>query len=105
VTWTELYNGIFGPTGTSNCSLSSSCHVQSQGGFQCGTSKTTCYGGLVKAGLVTPGAGASSSALVASGQSPLCGSLGGNMPRQGSCVTSAQIAKIEAWLATGAPDN
>jgi hypothetical protein len=59
----------------------------------------------VSAGLVTPGAGASSSVLVSPTQSPLCGSLGGNMPKQGACVTSAQLAQIQAWLASGAPDN
>jgi hypothetical protein len=105
VTWTELYNDIFGPTGTSNCSRSSSCHVQSRVGFQCGTTSTTCYDGLMSAGLVTPGASASSSALVTPVQSPLCGSLGGNMPLVGSCVTPAQLAQIQAWLASGAPDN
>jgi hypothetical protein len=105
VTWTELYNGVFGTSGTSNCALSSACHLHTQSGFQCGTTKTTCYDGLVSAGLVMPGAGASSSVLVTSGQSPLCGSLGGNMPRQGACVTSAQLAQIQAWLGSGAPDN
>jgi hypothetical protein len=105
VTWTQLYDGIFGPTGTSNCAEGGGCHTNNQSGFQCGTSKTTCYTGMVNAGLVTPGASASSSVLVTSGQSPLCGTLGGIMPKGGTCVTDAQITEIESWLATGAPDN
>jgi len=60
---------------------------------------------MVNAGLVTPGSSASSSELVESGQSPLCGTLGGSMPKSGSCVTAAQITEIQEWLATGAPDN
>ncbi len=60
---------------------------------------------MVNAGLVTPGSGASSSVLVTQQASPLCGSLGGNMPKSGSCVTSAQLTQIEDWLGSGAADN
>jgi hypothetical protein len=100
-----IYDTIFGPSGTSDCSRNGGCHTNDQSGFACGTSKTTCYNGMVNEGLITPGAGAPSSALVASGPSPLCGTLGGNMPKSGSCVTAAQISEIQQWLATGAPDN
>jgi hypothetical protein len=60
---------------------------------------------MVNSGLVTPGASASSSALVDPSQSPLCGSLGGNMPKGGNCITSTQLSEIQCWLAAGAPDN
>jgi hypothetical protein len=60
---------------------------------------------MVNAGLVTPGSNASSSKLVNPSSSPLCGSLGGGMPKGGTCVTAAEITEIEAWLAAGAPDN
>jgi hypothetical protein len=105
VTWTELYAGIFGPTGTSSCSLNGGCHTGTNYPFSCGTTATSCFTGLVNVGLITPGANASSSTLVDPNSSPLCGTLGGTMPQSGACVTDAQIAQIKAWLATGAPDN
>lgn len=105
VTWTLLYNTVFGPNGTSNCSANGGCHTAIQNGFKCGTTKSSCYDGLVSAGLVTPGADASSSLLVEPGSSPLCGSLGGGMPKIGKCVSDSQLAKIEEWLAAGAQND
>jgi hypothetical protein len=105
VTWTTLYGTIFGPTGTSSCVRNGSCHTNDQSGFACGTTKTSCYTGMINKGLITPGASASSSELVNPSSSPLCGSLGGAMPQGGTCVTSAQVSEIEAWLASGAPDD
>ncbi|MFO0658720.1 MAG: hypothetical protein U0165_02645 [Polyangiaceae bacterium] len=104
VTWTQLYNEVFGPTGTSHCT-GSSCHTNLKGGFKCGTTKDTCYTGFVNAGLVSPGSSASSSVIVDPAQSPLCGTLGGSMPQGGTCVTSAQITEIKSWLADGAQNN
>jgi hypothetical protein len=106
VTWTTLYNTVFGPSGSSSCVSGGGCHTSTQSGFKCGTSKSTCYTGMINAGLVTAGASASSSALVSSSQSPLCnvGSFG-NMPKGGSCVTASQLAQIKSWLASGAPNN
>jgi hypothetical protein len=105
VTWTQIYNDIFGPSGTSSCSVNGGCHTNTKAGFKCGTSKSSCYTGFVNAGYISPGSGASSSALVDPNQSPLCGSLGGNMPQVGSCVTSAQLNEIKSWLADGAQNN
>jgi hypothetical protein len=105
-TWTQLYDGIFGPTGSSSCSLNGGCHTTNQGGFTCGTTSDTCYTGLVNAGLIAPGGSAATSVLVDPSASPLCTpTLGGTMPPQGACPTTAQIAQIQAWLATGAPEN
>jgi hypothetical protein len=96
---------MFGPSGSSSCT-GSSCHTSSRGGFACGSSKTTCYNGFVNSGYVTPGTNASSSPLVDPAQSPLCGSLGGNMPPgSGSCISSSQLTSIKSWLAAGAPNN
>ena len=106
MTWTEIYNSVFGPSGSAPCAINGGCHTQSDHGFKCGTTKTTCYSGFVSDNLITPGSGASSSSLVDPSSSPLCGSLGGNMPRQyGSCVTAAELTNIQTWLAAGAPDN
>jgi hypothetical protein len=104
VTWTTLYNTVFGPSGTSHCT-GSNCHTNTQSGFKCGTSKATCYTGMINSGLVTAGAGASSSSLVDPSTSPLCGSLGGNMPKGGTCISASVLAEIQSWLASGAPNN
>ena len=76
------------------------------GNFVCGTTKTSCYNGLVSAGLVTPGADAGTSVLGTPHHSPLCGPLGGDMPYDGTaCVTDEQVVAILAWLGAGAPNN
>jgi hypothetical protein len=108
VSWTnDIYDPIFGPSGTSPCSINGSCHTNNQSSFRCGTDQTTCYNGFVSYGMVVPGSSATSqSSIVNPATSPLCGSLGGNMPKSGyACVTSAQITTITNWLAAGAPDN
>jgi hypothetical protein len=104
-TWTQIYGTVFGPQGTSACSQGGGCHTNTQSGFKCGTTKSACYTGFVNAGWVTPGANASASLLVNAAKSPLCGSLGGNMPKNGNCITSAQLAEIKSWLAAGAQNN
>lgn len=106
VTWTSLYNGLFGQSGTSTCNAVGGCHTGSKGGFTCGTTKTSCYNGFVSAGWITPGSSASQSPLADPSQSCLCGSLGGNMPRSpGHCPSSTDVQNLKSWLATGAPDN
>lgn len=105
VTWTQIYATIFGPQGTSACSRNGGCHTVTKDGFKCGTTKDTCYAGFVSSGMVTPGAAASSSDLVTTVLSPLCGPLGGSMPKEGKCVTAAQIDLIKAWLANGGQND
>ncbi len=106
VTWTSLYNGLFGQSGTATCNAVGGCHTGSKGGFTCGTTKTSCYNGFVSAGWITPGANASQSPLADPAQSCLCGSLGGDMPRSpGHCPSSTDVQNLKSWLATGAPDN
>jgi len=104
VTWTQIYTQVFGPSGSASCT-GSTCHTSSVSGFACGTTKTACYNGFVNSGMVTPGASATSSQLVDPATSPLCGSLGGNMPKGGNCITSAELTMINSWLAAGAPNN
>lgn len=105
VSWTLLYNTVFGPNSASSCSANGGCHTNSQNGFKCGKTKDSCYEGMVAAALVTPGPDAPSSRIVDPEKSPLCGSLGGTMPKTGKCVSDSQIAKIQSWLAAGAPND
>src|SRR5690348_9888310 len=74
VSWTLLYNTVFGPNSTSSCSANGGCHTNVQNGFKCGKTKASCYDGMVQAGLIDPGEDAPSSRLVDPGKSPLCGS-------------------------------
>jgi hypothetical protein len=113
VTWTEIYDTMFGPKGTSTCG-GASCHLGEQSGFRCGETKSECYVGLVYAGLINGGA---SSLLGQPERSPLCWSLDGgtphfepfrrarNMPPNGHCITDVQLQKIRAWLDQGAPND
>lgn len=105
VTWTQIYGTIFGPQGTSSCSRNGGCHTIVKDGFKCGTTKGTCYAGFVSSGMVTPGAAAPSSDLGTTVLSPLCGSLGGSMPKDGKCVTAAQVEQIKAWLSNGGQND
>jgi hypothetical protein len=104
-TWTEVYGTLFGPSGASSCVKNGGCHTGSQSGFKCGTSSSSCYNGFVSSGWVTPGASASSSPLADPSQSPLCGSLGGNMPKGGGCLSASGLTKLQSWLAAGAANN
>ena len=105
MTWTDLYTTVFGPTGTSSCNKTGGCHITTQSGFKCGTTKTSCYNGLVAVGMINPGPHASASKLVDPNQSPLCGSLGGGMPKFGTCINAAELADLKSWLASGAADD
>ena len=105
MTWTLLYDTIFGPTGTSSCTKGTTCHEANMHYFRCGTSASACYDGLRADALVSPGGGASLSRLVGS-MSPLKGvGANGKMPEGGTAVTAAQITQIKSWLADGAPKN
>jgi hypothetical protein len=106
-TWTEIYTTYFGPTGTANCSRNGGCHTNTKKGFKCGNDKTTCYNGLKTKGLISPGPNAGSSVLGDPNTSPLCGTLGGNMPPQGSgtCLNSAAVQKLDSWLKNGAQND
>ena len=102
-TWTQLYNGFFGPGTPGHCSGVRGCHVTIRGGFNCGQSKQECFAGLVQAGLVTPANGAQSP-LGIDGASPLAW-LGGGMPLDESVPNAAAGAAVKAWVAAGAKNN
>ena len=105
MTWTELYNTVFGPSGGASCVKGGGCHTSTISGFKCGSDKNTCYNGLVSYGMVQPGGSAAYSSIASPGGSPLCGTLGGNMPKGGGCITASELANLKSWLSTGAPNN
>jgi hypothetical protein len=102
-TFTQLYNTYLGPGTPGHCN-NAGCHASTpRGGFLCGTTKSSCYAGLVSAGLVTPGPNAASSPL-GSDQSPLAW-FGGGMPLDDPSPNDTAAAAVTAWLAAGALNN
>jgi hypothetical protein len=103
-TWTQVYGQYFGPGSVGNCA-SSSCHQTNVAGFQCGTTKDTCYQGLVGAGLLNTASPAKSPLISATG-SPLLwfNAHTGNMPLGGAPNAAAKAA-VSAWVKAGAQDN
>ena len=103
-TWTQVYTQYFGPTSVGGCA-GSSCHQTNVAGFQCGTSKDTCYQGLVSVGLITP-ATPTKSPIVSASKSPLLwfNARGGNMPLGGGPNAAAKSA-VAAWVKAGAQNN
>jgi hypothetical protein len=104
-TWTQLYAQYFGPNTPGHCSGTGGCHTNIRGGFKCGTTKATCYTGLLQAGLITPGAATGAqSPLGIVGQSPLAW-FGGGMPLDNDAPNPQAAAAVKAWLTAGAQND
>jgi hypothetical protein len=122
-TWTSLYADLFGPASIGQCGDSSrgdstgstSCHHDSSGngamssGFICGDTQDTCY-----AGITSPSAAFLGARVVIAcdpGNSFLTKVLrhtgGGIMPFYPNNVffSDADMARVGAWIAAGAPNN
>ncbi|MBX3188360.1 MAG: PQQ-binding-like beta-propeller repeat protein [Labilithrix sp.] len=102
-TWTQLYAQYFGPGTPGHCSGTGGCHTNMRGGFKCGTTKATCYQGMVDAGLIDTTNGAASSIGIV-GQSPLAW-LGGGMPLDNDAPNPAAAAAVQSWVAAGAKND
>jgi hypothetical protein len=103
MTWMQLYATYFGPNTPGHCGKSVACHLQSQGGFMCGSTPDSCYKGLVTAFLVDP-AHPTMSAIADPNQSPLSW-FGGNMPQDMPVPNAQAKADVAAWVAAGAQEN
>lgn len=101
-TWSSLYAQFFGPGTPGHCG-DSGCHASARGGFACGTTKASCYAGLVASGLVDAQAPASSP-LGDRDTSPLAW-FGGGMPADRPTPNPTAAAAVTAWLAAGAHQN
>jgi hypothetical protein len=99
-TWTYLYSYYFGASTPGHCG---DCHHSTFNGFRCGSTKYTCYQGMVNAGLVNL-ASPSASPLGDPGVSPLSW-LGGGMPKDAPTPDTQAAALVKAWLNAGAPYN
>jgi hypothetical protein len=102
-TWTMIYAKYFA-TGSEGSCASAGCHSTPRGGFNCGSSKTTCFNGLVNAGLIDAATPANSQ-LISAAASPLVWiSANGSMPPGGAANPTAK-ADIRAWVLAGARNN
>jgi hypothetical protein len=92
-TWTSIYAKYFAAASEGSCA-NNGCHASPRGGFNCGSSKTTCFNGLVNAGL-----------MISPVASPLVWiAANGSMPPRGRANPTAK-ADIRAWVLAGARNN
>jgi hypothetical protein len=100
-TWTNVYAQYFAATSPGKCGASG-CHSSSRGRFKCGTTKDTCYAGLVASRLIDT-KNPTASSIANDNTSPLSW-FGGNMPGR---PTKNQKAHddISAWVSAGALNN
>jgi hypothetical protein len=99
-TFTQLFEQFLGPNTAGHCS---DCHSGGTGGFRCGSTKDSCFQGLVQSGFVDP-ANPSRSTIAVEGQSPLSW-LGGNMPTDGTADNALAADAVKAWVAAGAKND
>jgi hypothetical protein len=113
--WSDLYRDYFGPTGEASCAGNGQCHGNTTqagylgSGYVCGPTAAECYTGITStaAGLVTVGDTTDDPTLT-----PLytvlrkCSGTG-SMPKLPADLmfTSADMARIAAWIKAGAPNN
>lgn len=107
-TWSYLYAKYFGATSKTetpgHCGRSS-CHLNVNHGFRCGSDAHTCYAGMLGAGLVDTSN--PSHSLIARPESPLkwIAPATGNMPLDDAVPNPQAAADILAWVAAGAAED
>ncbi len=104
-TWTTVYNAYV-RVGTPGHCANSGCHGRSSnGGFSCGTTKDSCYRGLVARGLIDP-ADPARSWLADPDTSPLGWiSPNGSMPFDAQGPNTAGRDIVLGWIYAGAKNN
>lgn len=119
--WQDLYKTYFGMNAQASCSQNpGACHraVSDLGvatsGFVCGTTSDSCWQGMTQgqpghAALVPAGAAdATQTPLWAAlyKGAPNGGAVSNNMPQNLSYTfTMGDLARIQAWIQSGAPNN
>jgi hypothetical protein len=114
--WSDLYRDYFGPTGKASCAGTGQCHGSTtqagtvSSGYVCPDTADGCYAGITAASnipvLVTVG---DTGDPTTSGLYTILRKCagGGLMPLQPSTLmfTNADMARIDAWLKAGAPND
>lgn len=106
LTYTELFAQYFAPGTPGHCATGG-CHADpGHNVWLCGTTKDSCYTGMVNVGLVNP-AKPQASMIADPTLSPLTwiDPTGGNMPYDAMGKNPAGRDAIRAWVAAGAQNN
>ena len=106
LTYTELFAQFFAPGTPGHCATGG-CHADpGHTVWLCGTTKDSCYNGMVNVGLVNP-ARPQASTIADPRLSPLTwiNPTGGNMPYDAMGPNPAGRDAIVAWVAAGAQNN
>jgi hypothetical protein len=108
--WQDLYHCYFGPTGVANCSLNSTCHGTGAGAaaiWTCGATSAQCYAGMVSGMLVPDGGAHDATMTLLYFSLRKADGSGGSMPQIPEDVTfdTQDLARIDAWIMGGAPNN
>lgn len=111
-TWPELYRDYFGPSGAASCAGSGVCHGASDqpgakaSGYVCAGSADDCYAGMVKGHLFIPGDTSKAPDAVVLHVVLRKSDGTGFMPKSPAKVFgTGDMARIDAWLAAGAPSG
>jgi hypothetical protein len=105
-TYTELFAMFFAPGTPGHCATPG-CHADpGHHVWVCGTTKDTCYAGMVDIGLIDPTA-PTASQIGDPSRSPLTwiNPTGGNMPFDAPAPNPAGRDAIRMWVAAGAQNN
>jgi hypothetical protein len=106
LTYRQLFAQYFAPGTPGHCATAG-CHADpGHNVWLCGTSKDTCYPGMVSAGLIDP-THPQRSMIADPTLSPLTwiDPAGGNMPFDAPGPNPAGADAIRAWVAAGAQNN
>jgi len=106
LTYTELFAKFFAPGTPGHCATAG-CHADpGHNVWLCGTTKDTCYPGMVAVGLIDP-KNPTKSMIADPSLSPLTwiDPTGGNMPFDAPGPNPAGRDAILAWVAAGAQNN
>lgn len=102
-TWSYVYANDIGPGTPGHCG-DSGCHSSSRGRFLCGTTKDSCYSGLIASGLVSTSL-KEKSALVSKTGVLAWFDLNGNMPQDEAKPNAQAATDVTAWLTAGAQND
>lgn len=113
-TWVDLYRDFFGPSGRASCAGDGRCHgaLDQPGakasGYVCASGRDECYAGIVngKTKLVVVGNTTTPAKDTLLHQILRKSDGKGIMPKRPEFVfTDADMARIDAWIRRGAPDD
>jgi hypothetical protein len=102
--WTYIYAAYFGPNSLGHCG-NAGCHQTARQGFACGTTKDSCYNGLVAKNLI--GTSASTQPLVDLRVTPLSWFKDGSgfMPADNPEPNDKAAEEIASWVTAGAQND